>query len=209
MIQIKIFLILLLIIILLLSQLSLSIPNPSTRWRRDNNNDDTKLELPNAVNSLVNNAKNSLLSLFGYKDKDDDKINVKEYLLKLEKETILDYNKIGEDMEIAKNFISNKQYYEAVDILLDILEKAPFLGSANALVGATLLALGKNQYAEGFLYIAIQLSDWSDAIAIGNLAESLIQSNNIDLAEKVSYQGLTNFKNINEIDTTGFLSYSL
>jgi tetratricopeptide (TPR) repeat protein len=208
MIRIRLLLLLLLLIILL--QLSLSIPNPSTRWRHDNDNNDdnSKLELPNAVNSLVTHAKNSLLSFFGYKDKDEN-INIKDYLLKLEKETTLDYDKIGKDMDKAKEFISMKQYYEAVDVLLDILEKAPFLGNANALVGASLLALGKNQYAEGFLYIAIQLSDWSDAIAIGNLAESFIQANDIDLAEKVSYQGLSHFKNINETDTTGFLAYSL
>ena len=197
-----------LIILIILLELSLSIPNSSSRWRRGDNNDDNKLELSNGVNSLVNNAKNGLLSFFGYKDTDDN-INVKEYLLKLEKETTLDFEKVGDDMEKAKNLISNKQYYEAVDILLDILEKAPFLGTANALVGASLLALGKNQFAEGFLYIAIQMSDWSDAVAIGNLAESLIQANDIDLAEKVSYQGLSHYKSINETDKTGFLAYSL
>ena len=195
---------LLLIVLLLVLQSSLSI---KPRWRREN--DEDKLDLSNSMSNIIGNAKNSLLSFFGYENKDGNDINLKDYLSKLEQETSIDYDKIGKSMENAKTFISNKQYYEAVDQLLDVLEQAPFLGSANALVGASLLALGLNQYAEGFLYVAITISEWSDTIAIGNLVESLLQGNDINLAEKVSYQGLSTLKNNNETDTTGFLAYSL
>ena len=177
------------------------------RWRRENEED--KLDLSNSVSSIIDNAKSSIMSFFGYTKDDNNVINLKEYLLKLEQETTIDYDKINNDMENAKTLINNKQYYEAVDKLLDVLEQAPFIQSANQLVGASLLALGLNQQAEGFLYVAVQISDWSDTIAISNLAEALIQSNDIDLAEKISYQGLTTLKNNNEADTTGLLSYSL
>lgn len=198
---------LLLIVILLLLQLSLSI-KPSDRWRREDGND--KLDLSNSMSSIIDNAKKSVLGFFGYENKEDNNnINLKEYLTNLEKETKVDYDLIGNEMEIAKQLINDKQYYEAVNKLLDILEVAPFLGSANSLVGASLLALGMHENAEGFLYVAVQLSEWSDAIAIGNLAQALLKSNDIDLAEKILYQGITTLKNNKETDTSGFLAYSL
>jgi len=199
-------LLLVVLIVLLLLQSASSI-KPKPRWRREN--DEDKLDLSNSVSSIIGNAKSSIMSFFGYAKDDNDAINLKEYLLKLEQETTIDYDKINNDMESAKTLINNKQYYEAVDKLLDVLEQAPFIQSANQLAGASLLALGLNQQAEGFLYVAVQISDWSDTVAISNLAEALIQSNDIDLAEKISYQGLTTLKNNNEADTTGLLSYSL
>jgi len=84
----------------------------------------------------------------------------------------------------AKNMISEGKIEESIDFFLSILSTNPDHQECNSLVGALLVGLGQYSMAEGFLYSAVQTSNWTDAAAAANLALSLKESGDIELSTK-------------------------
>ena len=93
-----------------------------------------------------------------------------------------------------------------VSILLDALEINPDDYEANYLAGTSLLALRKSEEAQGFLYKAVVVSNWTEHNGIANLAEALRLTGDFDLAMKVAQKGISQFDNT---DPAGMLSFTL
>ena len=71
-------------------------------------------------------------------------------------------------------------------------------------VGSLLLTLKKPDIAEGFLYSAVKLSNWTDAQSIANLAECIRTTGDINLAKKVALKGMDSMGNK---DSSGLIPY--
>jgi len=108
---------------------------------------------------------------------------------------VLTEQEIADSIEASKQMIANGELQSALTTLLRLAE-ADETGSSlavNSLLGVTLVAANQLRDAEDFLYVAVKLSNWTDAVAVANLAECLrLQGgeNNLALAEQVATQGL-------------------
>lgn len=121
-------------------------------------------------------------------------------------ETPLSEAKIQNLLEFSKELIRNGQIVESIDNLLSIYDNNPSHQECNSLLGGVLMTVQQETLAEEFLYSAVQLSNWTDAISVANLAESLRQNDKGDLGLKVLIRG---FNAINSTDKTGVLSRSI
>ena len=91
-------------------------------------------------------------------------------------------------------------------MFLKALELNPDSVEANSLIGSCYLLLNKPDLAEGFLYAAVMLSEWKDAVSIANLAESLRLNNDPNLAVQVAMKG---YENLGQKDDSGLIQYVL
>ena len=107
----------------------------------------------------------------------------------------------------AKQQIETGQIDAAIDILIEVLGQYPSHVEANAIIGACLMADSSPDLAEGFLYTAVRLSNWTDIISVGNLVECLRLNDDSDLAIQVAMRGLSSFEN--SIDPSGMIGYIL
>lgn len=117
-------------------------------------------------------------------------------------------------VESSLNELLNRNWESVVTNLLPIVEKYPTSHIANAAVGAALLALGRHDYAESFLFTAVRSSNWTDSSSIGNLVEALRLSSEddntlLELAEKVAVHGLNSLSSKSLIDESGVIAHAL
>ena len=99
---------------------------------------------------------------------------------------------------------------ESIPVLIEVLEQDTDHFEANRLLGSVLLSLQRYKMAESLLYTAVKVSNWSDLNSIGNLAECLRLSNELDLALKVASRGINiELKNEYERGEHGFLRFVL
>jgi tetratricopeptide (TPR) repeat protein len=82
------------------------------------------------------------------------------------------------------NLIENGKFQESVDKLISVLQSHPDNQLCNAVLGAVLLALKQYTLAEGFLYSAVKLSNWTDTASVANLAASFRDNNQSELSLK-------------------------
>jgi Flp pilus assembly protein TadD len=104
----------------------------------------------------------------------------------------------------AVDLYGNGDYIKSVEVLMSVLEQNSSHLEANRLVGNTLLVLRKPDLAESYLFKAVQLSNWTDASLVSNLAESLRLNGDIDLALRVLERG---YLSINQTDPTGRIPF--
>jgi tetratricopeptide (TPR) repeat protein len=105
-------------------------------------------------------------------------------------------------LKSAKDLIKEGNIDDSIDALIAILNHDPEHQECNSLLGALLLSNEQNTMADGFLYTAAALSNWTDTVSIVNLAESLKQKNDSELSLKVLFKGL---KAVNSSDPSGLL----
>lgn len=84
----------------------------------------------------------------------------------------------------ARSLVMKGDIPQAIDELLEIIKDQPNNQECNSLLGALLLELKQYSIAEGFLYTAVQLSNWTDVSSVVNLAELLKKNGEIELAQK-------------------------
>jgi len=84
----------------------------------------------------------------------------------------------------AKSLAIKGDIPQAIDELLELIKYQPNNQEYNSLLGALLLELKQYSIAEGFLYTAVQLSNWTDVNSVVNLAELLKKTGEIELAQK-------------------------
>lgn len=104
----------------------------------------------------------------------------------------------------AKDLYRAGDFIRTLELLTPALEQSPDDFGANKVLGSALLALRKPDLAESYLFKAVQLSNWTDASLVANLAESLQLNGDFDLALRVLERG---YLSMNQTDTTGQIPY--
>ena len=119
-----------------------------------------------------------------------------------------DHSKINQLIIDAKALIGRgKLDQKVIDILLSAVDIDSENYEGNFILGTSLLALRKAEMAEGFLFKAATLSNWTSPNAIANLAESLRLTGEYTLAAQVAQRGIENVKDSPEI--SGMFSFTL
>lgn len=154
----------------------------------------------NKILDLFGKKASALLNLFGKKTKSQNR----ESNDKIE---IIGDGRIPEpDLVSAKVDIEDGRFALAIEKLLNVLDKFPENIEASNLIGACFLAQNRPDLAEGFLFTAVRLSNWTDFIAVANLAECVRVNKDYLLAEKIALKGLQMSGNA---DPTGTFSFVL
>ena len=131
----------------------------------------------------------------------------------VEEDTINDKSII----KLAKEYIKNEEYHSAIQQLLGLVNRKEHQ-LAFAMIGASLMALNRPKLAEGFLYQAVIMSNFTDITSMGNLVEvlRLAEKENVNqdeetvrLAEKFGLYCMNSLKQANVTDNTGLIAYSL
>lgn len=154
-------------------------------------------------------ARNTVMSALGVQNSRTAAADLSNLEARMEGKSIRDLDKTAMDsvIELAKQKIKDGQIDAAIEDLLLVLDKDPDQQECNSLLGAVLLGMKQSNLAEGFLYSAIQLSDWTDVVAIVNLAQSIGSNGEAELALKVLTKGLEKNKTKNKnAETSGVLS---
>jgi len=141
---------------------------------------------------LLNGARKAVLSMLGMKV-DNGKLDTSSGLdpginTSDTRDKALTEPEVNVLLAEAKNMISDGKIEESIDYFLSILGTNPDHQECNSLVGALLLGLGQYSMAEGFLYSAVQISNWTDAAAAANLALSLKQAGDAELSSKTLWK---------------------
>ena len=105
----------------------------------------------------------------------------------------------------ARAAIYKNDFSDAVKLLLPIIDSDPDQIDANMLLGSSFLALDRSDLAEAFLHRSCQLTNWTIAAAVSNLAESLRLNGDVDLATKVLLKG---YMAMNKTDSTGLIGFA-
>lgn len=107
--------------------------------------------------------------------------------------------------DVVLEAIIDGNFNRASDILLDALEKDGENADIYYLLGSVLMFQNKYESAGELLYEAVRLSNWTDIAMICNLAESLRNTKDLELAKGIIAKGLEAHKS----DSAGLLSYNM
>jgi len=118
----------------------------------------------------------------------------------------VDAKKVAELIKVAKDTLSAGNVKAAADQFLTALEADPDSFEANSLIGSCYLVLNRPDLAEQFLYHAVHVSKWLDAVSVANLAESLRLNNDSALAIQVAIKG---YEALGKKDESGLIEYVL
>lgn len=120
-------------------------------------------------------------------------------------------------IKLAKEYIKNEEYHTAIQQLLGLVNRKEHQ-QAFSMIGACLMALSKPSMAEGFLYHAVVMSNFTDITSMGNLVEVLRlaeketenqDEETVNLAEKFGLYCMNSLKQANITDNSGLIAYSL
>lgn len=118
----------------------------------------------------------------------------------------VDAKKLDALIKVAKDSLAAGHVKDAADQLLTVLEADPDSFEGNSLIGSCYLVLNRPDLAEQFLYSAVHLSKWTDAVSVANLAESLRLNNDSALAIQVAIKG---YEALGKKDESGLIEYVL
>jgi tetratricopeptide (TPR) repeat protein len=118
----------------------------------------------------------------------------------------VDANKVAALIKEAKDSLGVGNVNVAADQLLSVLEADPDSFEGNSLIGSCYLVLNRPDLAEQFLYHAVHLSEWKDAVSVANLAESLRLNKDSALAIQVAIKG---YEALGKKDESGLIEYVL
>lgn len=126
---------------------------------------------------------------------------------KVEAESLVNEAMLSQLLINATTALKSNEFDSAIEILSEVIEIQPENTQANKMMGSSLLALNQTMTAEGFLYKAIESSNWTDIVSIYNLAECYRRRDEYDMAEKIVSNGLNHCKD--RVDTSGSLAFML
>jgi Tfp pilus assembly protein PilF len=109
-------------------------------------------------------------------------------------------------VETANAHLEKGDMNAVIDTFFAVLDADPTRVDINTVLGTIFMNMEKRDLAEGFLYAAVQQSNWTYAPAVATLAQTLRLDGDLDLSEKVAVRGL----NVaGGRDETGQLSHAL
>ena len=109
-------------------------------------------------------------------------------------------------VETANVFLEKGDMNAVIDTFFAVLDADPTRVDINTVLGTLLMNMERRDLAEGFLYAAVQQSNWTYVPAVATLAQTLRLDGDFDLSEKVAVRGLNAIENKDE---TGQLSHAL